>query len=515
MSIRDRTLYAYDCLEILNDEVALPSGSVDLIYLDPPFNSKSNYNLPFKGNYKNLKPVKAFTDTWTWGDQQDRFLRELESGPSTRKIAEIVKITSNINKSDWVGRASLSAYLINMAVRLIPMKRVLKNTGTICLHCDPTASHYLKLVMDAIWERENFLNEIVWHYGKWTNAARHFQKNHDTILCYASSKGKHAFNKLYGEDEREHYKKGWHTNVIDDGEGRVSQLIVYDKNKAKDKIESGNYDRIVYREGLTKVALPDVFDIPIINPMAKERLGYPTQKPLALLNRIVGALSNEGDVVLDPFCGCGTTVHASEMLKRNWIGIDISNFSVGLVRERILNWCITLNADDIKSHGLPNNKSEAEELAKKDKFEFEKWICGAIGAHGMFHDPGDKGPDGGVDGVIEFFQIKGLGEKVEKGYAIVQVKGGKVTPDSVKALYSTVKKYGASAGIFVCFEKYMSTVERQRNKETFKDMTGKYDVIQGFSVEQLLNNEKPVLPPIKFRDDARLKTGLLAEPGLI
>ena len=161
--VMNRILYADDCFNVLNDEIALPSGSVDLIYLDPPFNSKSNYNLPFKGKYKNTKPVEAFKDTWTWGQNEEEQLVKLESGPYTRNLASIVKLAKLVNKRNR--SKSLAAYLLNMSTRLIPMKRVLAKTGSIYLHCDPTASHYLKLVMDSIFEERNFRNEIIWCYA--------------------------------------------------------------------------------------------------------------------------------------------------------------------------------------------------------------------------------------------------------------------------------------------------------------------------------------------------------------
>ena len=211
--------------------------------------------------------------------------------------------------------------------------------------------------------------------------------------------------------------------------------------------------------------LHDVWRIPSINNMAKERTGYPTQKPLKLLKRVIEASSYQGDLVLDPFCGCGTTLHAAEKLGRRWIGIDVSTFSVGLMCKRILNNFSELKVDDIETRGTPHDAESAKELARKDPFEFEKWVCGAIGAQGMFHNPGDKGSDGGVDGVIRFGLYKGLG-RVTHGTAIVQVKGGHVTPDSVKALYTTVKKFDATAGIFVCFDQYMNTVENNKVNDT-------------------------------------------------
>ena len=501
----NRSIYGKDCLEVLRDEIALPSGSVDLIYLDPPFNSKSNYNLPFKGKLKkDLKPVEAFVDIWRWGEQEEEYFNELSNGPRTKVIADIIKITQSINNR---GGSSLSAYLINMAIRLIPMKRVLKDTGSIYLHCDPTASHYLKLVMDAIFGHNNFLNEVIWHYGKWTNAGNAFQKNHDVLLIYAIHKGHHKFTKLVDEAAREHYKKGWHTNVLKDG---TRQLIVYDKVKATQYIKSDKYDRIVDRTHQTKVVLPDVWNIPIINPMAKERMGYPTQKPLQLLQRIIKASSQEGDTILDPFGGCGTTIHAAEHLNRNWIGIDISTFSAGLMKERILSNFPTLNSDDIDIYGTPYDRTTARKLAKTNPFEFEKWVCGEIGAHGMFHNPGERGADAGVDGVLNFATFEAMGN-AHTEYAIVQVKGGKVTANAVKALSHTIDQFGAKAGILVCFEESMKTVENNRKKDTYSDLTGSYPVIQGFSVESLLKNERPKLPPLVFRKDARLQEDIFQQ----
>ena len=222
-------------------------------------------------------------------------------------------------------------------------------------------------------------------------------------------------------------------------------------------------------------------------------MGYPTQKPLALLERIIRASSNEGDTVLDPFCGCGTTVHAAESLHRKWIGIDISKFSTGLIRDRILHNFKYLNTDDIDLRGTPDSVAEARKLARQDPFEFEKWVCGYIGAEGMFREPGEKGADGGVDGVLKFFPVR-EGKKVKPEYAIVQVKGGNVSPDAVKALHETVRRYEATAGVMVCFADQLGTVENQRVKATFSDAWGSYPVVQGFSVESLLSDGQLDLP---------------------
>ena len=483
----NRILYADDCLNVLNDEIALPTGSVDLIYLDPPFNSKSNYNLPFKGKYKNLKPVEAFKDTWTWGDKEEEFLEILDSGFDTKSLANIIRLSQELtrNSRGGGGQAQIStpAYLVNMAIRLIPMRRVLKETGSIYLHCDPTASHYLKLIMDAIFGYKYFCNEIIWSYKTGGSSTKHFSRKHDIILFYSKS-SRYKFNL---QKEKAYTKS----------RNRKPGLINYG---------AGTAEFFEDNEGVYNlVNLRDVWEISYINSRSKERLGYPTQKPTPLLERIIKASSNENDLVLDPFCGCGTTVHAAEKWKRRWIGIDISTFSVGLIKERILNNFHLLVPNDIESRGTPYNLTTARELAKSKPFEFEKWVCGTIGAHGMYHNPGDKGADKGVDGVLNFATFKGLEEKPEKHYAIIQVKAGRVTPDSVRALTHTVDQFHARAGILVCFDKYMSTVENNRKKDTYSDSTGTYPVIQGFSVEKLLEKEKPQLPPLVLRKDGKLE----------
>ena len=490
----NRILFAADCLDVLNDSAAIPDESIDLIYLDPPFNSNSKYNLPFKGRDKTHKPVEAFVDIWKWSDEDAETLDDLNRDPRTRPLATIIKFALDIESTPGKqgGRTSLGSYLLNMALRLRAMRRVLKETGSIYLHCDPTASHYLKLLMDAIFGQKNFLNEVVWTYGKWTNAASFFQRNHDILLLYGKQFRKHTFNRLHNPDapQSRKYQRGWDVNVV---EGGIRQLIVYDKAKANSKIESGSFDRIVYREGQIAVALPDHWHIAPINSQALERLGYPTQKPLALLERVIKASSNEGDTVLDPFCGCGTTVHAAESLSRKWIGIDISKFSTGLIRDRILHNFKYLNADDIDMRGTPDSVAEARVLARRDPFEFEKWVCGYIGAEGMFREPGERGADGGVDGVLKFFPVR-EGRKVKPEYAIVQVKGGNVSADAVKALHETVRRYEATAGVMVCFADQLRTVENQRVKATFSDAWGSYPVIQGFSIENLLRDGQLDLP---------------------
>ena len=540
----NRILYAADCLDVLHDEDELPSESIDLIYLDPPFNSNSNYNLPFKGRDKSLKPVEAFTDTWEWTADDNGRLAEMERDPRTRSLATIVKFAGEVEQARTRGRGrkpSLAAYLINMSLRLLAMRRVLKKTGSIYLHCDPTASHYLKLVMDAIFGRKNFRNEIVWqrtnrgHKGS-QFAPRYYRTNTDTLFFYSKADS----YKFYIDRVLLPYEDGYEERTYKyvDSKGRYSRSSPFNRRGASPRpnlcyeykgfsapwpsgwtisletlkrmenegdIEyvDGNIYRKVRPRGGKRSSNLWLFS-EIGGTFGKERLGYPTQKPLALLERIIKASSNPGDMVLDPFCGCGTTVHAAESLGRRWMGIDISPFATGLMRERMVDNFPLLSKDDILIRGIPHTIEDARALAQRDKFEFEKWVCGFIGAEGMFREPGTRGADGGVDGLLKFYRF--VPKKVAKAeYAIVQVKGGRVSADAVRALRETVDRLGVTAGVMVCFEQYMRTVENQRSRDSFEDVFGSYPVIQGYSVEKLLANAPLDLPTY----GRRRKGGLL------
>ena len=472
-----RSLYRGDCLTILNDYVE--PESVNLVYLDPPFNSKSTYNLPFKkikGTH-NTKAVEAFTDTWTWQDTPDESglsdndrLEMLRNDPTLRHVAFLVDFA----REQDTPKNSMGSYILSMIYRLQAIRRVLKPTGSVYLHCDPTANYFLRLVMDCVFGRSNYRNEIVWCYtGPGSPNMRQFNRKHETIFWY--NKGKTwTFNR---DAVRVPHKK---LNTNNRGAMIDAPLTEEERDKYLD---------------MGKVPETWWSKFSPVGRIATERLGYPTQKPLALLERIIKASSNPDDIVLDPFCGCGTTVHAAESLGRQWIGIDISRFSIGLINERIVkNFPGNLSQSDVKLFGLPETINDAKALAKQDPFEFQKWVCGKIGANGMAQR---RGADGGIDGIMEIATIKR--GKVKDATAIVQVKGGNVTADSVRALDTVVRRSGSMSGIMVCFENQMRTVGNQKGTDVWSDDSGTYPVIQGFSIEQLIKGETPHLPPLYGR----------------
>ncbi len=480
MSNTIRKLYRGDCLNILREYIQ--PESVDLIYLDPPFNSNARYNLPFADKNKEYAPVEAFVDTWTWTADDDARLAEFKQMRDPRPtLAMIVELAQRIEQMGAGGGRrkrtnSLASYLLNMAERLLVMKRVMKPTASIYLHCDWYASHYLKAVMDAIFQKEHFRNEIVWCYTGPSNTKRWFPRKHDSILFYANSK----LSNFRRDDVRIPYSESSVARTKYGNNPTEGMTFTVRVNNPKGKIPEDWWS-----------------DIHAMKSYRNEILGYPTQKPLALLERIIKASSNAGDLVLDPFCGCGTTVHAAEQLNRQWIGIDISRFSTELMRQRILsNFPARVLASGIDLVGLPENVQDARELAQANPFEFEKWVCGRIGVNkmGRRKQPGDKGADGGIDGEIILPVVRE--GKVYEESVVVQVKGGNVTPDSVKALSETVRRVQAVAGVMVCFTEQMGTVENQRSRETWDGGFGRqYPVIQGYSVNNLLIDKPLNLPP--------------------
>ena len=352
LPFKRNSLYYADCFEIMQSWLDQSlEGMVDLIYLDPPFNSKTNYNYLYGTKNGTPAQVRAFSDTWKWGGAaQERLERfHLAVAHSAHKAV--------LGLETALGPSGMLAYLTYMAERLELMRRLLKESGSIYLHCDPAASHYLKIVMDAVFGPKNFQNEIIWSYRTGGASKKRWPRKHDTILFYQKS-GKYQHMP---EQERVIYKKAFFGTSID---------------------KAGRH--------YTDVLVRDVWDTikPLIN-VSKERLGYPTQKPRALLERIIKASSTKGDLVLDPFCGCGTTIDAAQRLNRDWIGIDISPLATGLIRN------IRLRDSSIPIYGIPTDMEGAKQLLQANHFHFEAWVITSIS--GLAPNEVQVG-DGGIDG---------------------------------------------------------------------------------------------------------------------
>jgi len=353
------TLYVGDNLDVMH---GMNSGTVDLIYLDPPFNSKRMYRAPIGSSADKKAAQKGkkvgFHDIWVWEKDVDiRLLAFLDSHPDLFTYIDLI---------GKMHGSAMKTYLTFMAQRLIGMHRILKDTGSIYLHCDPTASHYLKLLMDEIFGKGNFRNEIIWFYRKWTNAARYFQRNHDIIFLYSKSDSYH-FDKRYSitPHKEKVLERGWDRNVANG----VRQLLVYDREKSAAQIRAAknNKQKVVYMDDKPSgVATPDVWDdIKYLASGSKERTGYPTQKPLALLDRIIQASSNEGDMVMDPFCGCATTCVSAQNHHRNWIGIDLEDVAIDLVVDRLSetgDGQTTIQFNDFIARKTPPARTDLEKL---------------------------------------------------------------------------------------------------------------------------------------------------------
>lgn len=458
-------LYYGDNLRVLRDSIA--DDSVDLIYLDPPFNSNASYNVLFRGPQGNesTAQIEAFDDTWHWTDAAEEAYGEvLRSGSA---CAEMLRAMRN-----FLGENDMMAYLTMMAVRLIELHRVLKPTGSLYLHCDPTASHYLKILLDAVFGAQWYRAEIVWKRTNARGTPKNWPHLHDIIFHYAGPKSVHQIPKakadkakmphtlITGPDGKKYQtyeltgagvtKEGesgkpwrgfdvtslgrhWGNSHAQLEKWAKEGLIHFPPNNGFPR----RRDATPFDPDSRMVTVGDVWaDIDRLNQTAKERLGYPTQKPVALLERIINASSNPGDVVLDPFCGCGTTVHAAEKLGRNWIGIDVTHLAIGLIEKRLRD---AFPKVSFETHGTPQDIGGARALADADKHEFEKWALSLIDA--TPGNQGKKGADGGLDGNRYFGKTN---------RAVVSVKGGKnVGVGMVRDLDSVVNRTGADVGILL------------------------------------------------------------------
>jgi site-specific DNA-methyltransferase (adenine-specific) len=528
-------LYYGDNLTVMRDYIK--DESVDLIYLDPPFNSRADYNVLFaeKDGTRSASQITAFEDTWEWNVDAERAYESVVEGGG--RVAEAMRAFRT-----FLGNSDMMAYLAMMAPRLIELRRVLKPTGSIYLHCDTTASHYLKMLMDGIFEPQNFRNEMVWKRkagrGETNRAAFRFGVSTDSILFFAKSKDakfvrqyrpsnpdyittkfchvddagrryrldnitspSYRPNLVYEYKGHKPPRNGWAVSpqrmAEMDAQGRL--YIPEDVNR---RIQRKRYlDEL---EGETVDNLWD--DISPINSQAQERLGYPTQKPEALLERIIKASSSEGGLVLDPFCGCGTAVAAAQSLHRRWIGIDITHLAIGLIKQRLKDKFGDAVRGTYEVHGEPTDLAGARKLAEDDKFQFEAWALSTVGARhaGQVR----RGADRGIDGRL-YFHDDSSGESKQ---IILSVKGGHVEHSHVRDLRGVLDREKAEIGVLITLEEPSKPMTKEAasagfyTSPAFRDR--KFPRIQVLTVEEMLSGKRiefPRLREVTFKQAPKAK----------
>ena len=524
-------LYFGDNLDILREHI--PDESVDLVYLDPPFNSRATYNVLFreKSGEESAAQITAFDDTWHWDLGSEAAYQDVvRNGPPG--LADLLQAMHA-----FLGRNDMMAYLTMMAQRMVELHRVLKPTGSLYLHCDPTASHYLKLLLDATFGARNFLTEITWKrtsaHSDTRQGRRQYGRVHDIIFFYAKG-DEWTWNPLYTEYDARYVEEFYRYTEEETGrryrldnltgpggaaKGNpqyevmgVTRYWRYSRERMDELIAEGRivqsspgavpaYKR--YLDEMPGTALQDVWtDIPPIGARARERLSYPTQKPEALLERIIASSSNEGDVVLDPFCGCGTTVAVAERLGRRWIGIDITHIAIALMKSRLHDTF----ADDLSPYavvGDPKDVESARALAVESehdgRYQFQWWALGLVEARPVK----ERGADSGIDGFITFFDDEsGKAKRI-----VVQVKSGRVTRSDVATLKGDVEREGAAIGLFVTLAEPTEPMWREAEAAGFYEPEHfpgqRYARIQLLTIEALLSGEHAkyprMAPPATFR----------------
>ena len=540
-------LYYGDNLDILRRYIA--DESIDLVYLDPPFNSAQNYNAFFqeKDGTTAASQIQAFADTWSWNIEAQAVYKSLTEQPG--KVAEVMTAFMT-----FLGRNDMMAYLAMMAPRLVELRRVLKSTGSLYLHCDPTASHYLKLLCDAIFGKEKFRNEIIWKRTSAHSASKRWGDIHDCILFYSkcdnyrwnevliphsaeyseryrnedSSGRAWADDNLTGPGVRHgdsgatwrgfnptsrgvHWKINLKTVESIVSVAEVKKLSTTEKLDLLDEHgfihwpqtrsgKSGGFPR--FKRYLSEGGAPQdvITDIPPINSQAAERLGYPTQKPLALLERIIVASSNPHDVVLDPFCGCGTTVDAAQRLDRRWIGIDITQLATSLIKHRLRE--AHGGRIKIETIGEPTTAGEAATLAAQDKYQFQWWALGLVGARPVQQK---KGADHGIDGKI-LFRDDLKSTKPEQ--IIIQVKGGGTTVKDVRDLRGVLDREKAAIGVLISLHeptKPMFAEAASAGFYTHKINGQQYPKLQLRTVKELMDGKSIERPSTVAATDETFK----------
>ncbi len=491
------TLYYGDCLTIMQQEMA--AESIDLIYLDPPFNSNRNYHTIYKDHTGNPLPeqVAAFWDQWALDSARKKAIETLQATMLNARVGidhHSAELVHHLIDRLQDTQPKLAAYLSYMTERLIWMKKVLKPTGSIYLHCDPTASHYIKLIMDALFGHKHFRNEIVWAYPPGGRGPKYaFHRKHDALLYYSAGAAP-TFHRQYTPLTEEAIKK--FTKIDEDGRK-------YKEYRGKTR---------TYLDDVPGRPVPSVWtDIHSLGQtISKERLGYPTQKPVALLKRIIKASSNEGDVVFDPFCGCATTIEAAHRLGRRWIGIDIAIHAIKRVAKVRLEERLGLVENKhFLIRGIPYNAEGARDLWRRDPYHFQQWCVEEV--NGFVTN--SRTADGGIDGRI-YFEMNNV-KKLQN--MILEVKGGSHVPvANLRALIGTLEISDAKMAGLIVMEELGE--RKRRNFQSEMDRAGAIEIngqpyprVQMLTVSEILNGARFMTPNVRGRTDTGYSHILLPE----
>ena len=518
VDIKTNVLYFGDNLQILRNRDYFPDGSVDLIYLDPPFNSRADYNVLFREptGERSAAQIKAFSDTWHWDDVAISTYADIQ-GTAPENVRQAIKALHQ-----FIHGNDVMAYLVMMTARLVELHRVLKNTGSLYLHCDPAASHYLKVILDTIFGPRNFRNEVVWKRSyPHGNISRKFGAIHDVLFFYVKSgdakwnqpaiEHDHSDPKVQKQYSRwDPVRKDWWqpTSLLNPNPNRPNLTYEFHGHT---KVWRWTKEKMLEAEAAGLIHVPGGGGIPrfkrylseqrgrlvqdvwtdIVFTSRREDLGYETQKPLALLERIIAASSNEGAVVLDPFCGCGTAVVAAQKLDRRWIGIDVTNLAIAVMCKRLEDGFPGIKYEVI---GEPTTLSEARALAEREpdgRYQFQYWAVRLVGAQPR--DPTrKKGADKGVDGLIAVHHDN-RGKVVQ---VVVQVKSGQVHASDIRDLKGTSSS--DRLGVFITLERSTQPmIAEARSAGLYHNelMDRDYPRIQILSIEELLGGKQPLLPP--------------------
>jgi site-specific DNA-methyltransferase (adenine-specific) len=534
---RANALFYGDNLDVLRRHIK--DESVDLVYLDPPFNSNANYNVLFaaKGGHRSAAQIQAFEDTWQWDEGAARvFAETVEAGGP---VADVLLAFER-----FIPASDMLAYLAMMAPRLVSLRRVLKDSGSLYLHCDPTASHYLKLLLDAVFGPQFFRNEIIWKRTSAHSSAKRYGPVHDTILFYTKSdkytwKPQYtAHSQAYIESQYDHIDpdgRRWTDSDITGAGTRNGETgLVWRSMDVTAKgrhwafppteLERLDAEGCLYwppKPGWPRLKkyldeskgrpLQSIWDdIFPVNAIGVERLGYPTQKPEALLDRIIQASSNPGDVVLDPFCGCGTAVVSAQRLGRSWIGIDVTHLATGLIKVRLRD--AFGEAVQYRVVGEPTTAEDAAALAESDKYQFQWWALGLVGARPVDQK---KGADKGIDGRLYFHD-----GSISTRQVILSVKGGHLKADDVRALYAVVEREKAQIGALISFEEPTKKMRSDAASFGFyKSPWGEHSKIQLLTVAEILEGRGIDYPRTAgvnqtYKQAPKVLMKVAEEPGL-